>query len=184
MAKGYLNDSEKTAKSFLAAPPAWMTTMGLSRLPNSRFYRTGDLARYTSDGKLVFVGRRDFQVKPRGQRIGLEEIQIQIQRLLGLSGAQVFVDVVDVLGDQRLPSLAAFVHLPEYQSEAHYYLRAVWSATNPGHRPRHPSFLCFSCSFNCAESRLRERFLYIYRSFIFRVRGALFNRLESALECV
>lgn len=119
VARGYLNDSEKTAKSFLTAPPAWMTKMGLNRLPNSRFYRTGDLARYTTDGKLIFVGRRDFQVKLRGQRIELEEIQSQIQRLLGLPGAQVFVDVVDVLGDQQLPSLAAFIHLPEYQNEAH-----------------------------------------------------------------
>lgn len=119
VARGYLNDREKTTKSFCTESPAWMTAMRLKRLPNSRFYRTGDLARYNSDGKLVFVGRRDFQVKLRGQRIELEEIQSQIQRRLELRGARVFVDAVNVLGDQRQSSLAAFVHLPEYQSEAH-----------------------------------------------------------------
>lgn len=118
VARGYLNDHEKTAKSFLTVPPAWMTAMGLEMLPDSRFYRTGDLVRYTPDGKLVFLGRRDSQVKLRGQRIELEEVQSQIQRRLRLPRAQVFVDIVDVVGDRKLPSLAAFVHTTDYRGEA------------------------------------------------------------------
>ncbi|KAG8168185.1 hypothetical protein KVR01_003874 [Diaporthe batatas] len=119
VARGYLNDGEKTAKSFLTTSPAWMTAMQIDRLPHSRFYRTGDLARYTPDGKVVFVGRRDFQVKLRGQRIELEEVQSQIQRRLRLPGAQVFVDVMETVADLNLPSLTAFVHIPQHQSEAY-----------------------------------------------------------------
>lgn len=108
VARGYLNDAQKTAESFLEASPRWMTELQLDRIVPSRFYRTGDLVRYTPDGTIVFVGRRDFQVKLRGQRIELEEIQAQIQKRLQLPGAQVFVDVIS--GSRQ--SLAAFVHLP------------------------------------------------------------------------
>lgn len=117
VARGYLNDPDRTARSFLTASPRWMTALQLDRIPQSRIYRTGDLARYNADGKIVFIGRRDFQVKLRGQRIELHEIQSQIQTRMRLPGAQVFVDVVDVSGDQKLPSLAAFVHVPGHQPE-------------------------------------------------------------------
>lgn len=76
--KGYLGDPEKTAASFIA-PPAWSLDSELEMSdtdPHRRLYKTGDLVRYTSDGSLVILGRKDHsQVKVRGQRVEIQEIQ-------------------------------------------------------------------------------------------------------------
>lgn len=65
LARGYLNRPELTASAFTPAP--WN--------PSLRIYRTGDLARWRPDGALDFLGRRDGQVKLRGYRIELTEIE-------------------------------------------------------------------------------------------------------------
>ena len=72
LARGYLDDEEKTAASFVK--PAWM---GGDRT----VYRTGDLVRYIEDGSLEYLGRRDNQVKLRGQRLELGEIEQQLMTL-------------------------------------------------------------------------------------------------------
>jgi acyl carrier protein len=66
MARGYLNRAEASAEKFVPDP----FTAGGARL-----YRTGDRARYLADGNIEFLGRRDQQVKVRGYRIELEEIE-------------------------------------------------------------------------------------------------------------
>lgn len=75
LARGYLDNPEKTAEVFVESP-AWglKNHAGLSR----RLYKTGDLARYNSDGSIQFIGRKDTQVKLRGQRIELGEIEHHI----------------------------------------------------------------------------------------------------------
>jgi amino acid adenylation domain-containing protein len=65
--RGYLNDLERTRQSFLRDP--------FSNRPGARLYRTGDLARWRADGTLECLGRVDHQVKIRGHRIELEEIE-------------------------------------------------------------------------------------------------------------
>ncbi|MGJ7907808.1 amino acid adenylation domain-containing protein [Actinopolyspora sp. H202] len=63
LAEGYLGDPEKTASSFI-------------RLPSGeRAYRTGDMGRYLPDGKIEFIGRDDRQVKIRGHRVELAEVE-------------------------------------------------------------------------------------------------------------
>ncbi|MCP4657076.1 MAG: amino acid adenylation domain-containing protein, partial [bacterium] len=67
LARGYLNRPQLTAEIFQPDP--------VGELPGERLYRTGDLVRYLPDGRLEFLGRRDFQVKLRGFRIELGEIE-------------------------------------------------------------------------------------------------------------
>ena len=64
---GYLNRPELNAHAFVFHP--------LAITPDGRLYRTGDLARALPDGNLVFLGRRDLQIKLRGHRVELGEIE-------------------------------------------------------------------------------------------------------------
>jgi acyl-CoA synthetase (AMP-forming)/AMP-acid ligase II/acyl carrier protein len=70
--RGYLNDPETTARSFVPDP--------LGTKPGRRLYRTGDAGRYRTDGDIEFLGRRDDQVKIRGFRIELGEIESALRR--------------------------------------------------------------------------------------------------------
>ncbi|WP_338910501.1 amino acid adenylation domain-containing protein [Mycetohabitans rhizoxinica] len=72
VARGYLNRPELTAACFLSDP--------FSTVPNARMYKTGDFARYLPDGNLEFMGRSDHQVKVRGYRVELSEIEAVLQR--------------------------------------------------------------------------------------------------------
>lgn len=69
VARGYLNLPELTADKFMLCPFD----------PNTTMYATGDLVRILPDGALDFVGRKDNQVKIRGHRIELEEIECALE---------------------------------------------------------------------------------------------------------
>jgi amino acid adenylation domain-containing protein len=77
--RGYHNDPELTARRFVDNPlPEW---------PNARIYRTGDRARYRPDGNLELLGRSDFQVKLRGWRIELSEVEAALRAQPGVKEA-------------------------------------------------------------------------------------------------
>ena len=67
LARGYLNRPDITAERFIQAP--W------SADPKDRLYRTGDRARFLPDGNIEFLGRLDHQVKSRGFRVELGEVE-------------------------------------------------------------------------------------------------------------
>ncbi|CAH0057103.1 unnamed protein product [Clonostachys solani] len=105
---GYLHNKEKTAASFIQ-DPSWLLE-GCSKTPGrrGRIYKTGDLVRYRTDGILEYIARKDAQVKIRGQRVELEEVEHHVQRWVpdvSLAAA----DVVVLQGEGSSPMLAAFV---------------------------------------------------------------------------
>ncbi len=67
VARGYLARPDLTAEKFIPDP--------FSQQPGARLYRTGDLGRFLADGRIEYLGRRDQQVKVRGHRVELGEIE-------------------------------------------------------------------------------------------------------------
>ena len=84
LSPGYLGDPEKTAAAFIQNP---MET----RFPD-RIYRTGDLARYNERGELMFLGRRDAQIKHMGYRIELGEVETAVCAIPGVEAAACLFD--------------------------------------------------------------------------------------------
>jgi len=76
VARGYLGRPELTAERFIPNPFAERE----GRSDQSRLYRTGDLARWLADGRLEYLGRTDHQVKLRGFRVELGEIEAALRR--------------------------------------------------------------------------------------------------------
>ncbi|KAG4078668.1 hypothetical protein HA402_015258 [Bradysia odoriphaga] len=74
--RGYLNRNDLTTKAFVQNPFATDEDKNQGR--NLRMYRTGDLARFLPNGEVECLGRNDFQVKVRGLRIELSEIEAVI----------------------------------------------------------------------------------------------------------
>ncbi|NWC00353.1 amino acid adenylation domain-containing protein [Pseudomonas gingeri] len=94
--RGYMADPARTAAVFL---PNLIANDG------SRLYRTGDLARFLANGDLEYVGRTDHQVKVRGHRIELDEIEACLTRCPGVREAV----VVARDDQQRAKVLVAYV---------------------------------------------------------------------------
>ncbi|PMS08550.1 hypothetical protein C0Z17_29695, partial [Trinickia caryophylli] len=67
VAKGYINQKKKTEEAFISFEKSYNR--------NKKIYRTGDLVRLLPNGNLEFIGRKDNQVKLRGYRIELDEIE-------------------------------------------------------------------------------------------------------------
>ena len=97
VARGYLGRPDLTAERFVPDP--------FSPTPGGRLYRTGDLARTRADGQLEYLGRSDHQIKIRGFRVELGEIQSRLEAHPAVAEAA----VVAREHAQRGKYLAAFV---------------------------------------------------------------------------
>ncbi|MCY1036434.1 amino acid adenylation domain-containing protein [Corallococcus sp. BB11-1] len=116
LARGYLNRPDLTAERFLPDP--------FRDAPDARLYRTGDRARWWEDGTLEFLGRVDHQVKIRGARVELAEIESALRDHERVGDAVVRVQEASP-GDKRLvahvsPRAGAALDASELQA----YLRA------------------------------------------------------------
>ncbi|MBD2069683.1 amino acid adenylation domain-containing protein [Leptolyngbya sp. FACHB-671] len=110
LAKGYLNCPELTAERFVASPfgrRGEETPNSQPPAPNPQLYKTGDRALYRSDGNLEFLGRTDHQIKIRGFRVELGEIEMAIARHPTVQTAVVIVREQN--GDPQNRQLIAYV---------------------------------------------------------------------------
>ena len=93
LSRGYWRRAELTAEKFVPDP--------YSGVAGARLYRTGDVGRYREDGEIEHLGRNDHQVKVRGFRVELGEIETVLGSYEGV-GQSVVVAREDVAGDKRL----------------------------------------------------------------------------------
>src|SRR5262249_20069722 len=123
LARGYLNNTVLTAEKFIAHPFR----------QGERLYKTGDLGKWHADGSITFLGRRDDQIKIRGYRVELSEIENVLLKLPEIKAAVVQA----ISGAVNEPELVAYVvagsdlqitnirsalsrHLPAYMLPHHY----------------------------------------------------------------
>jgi amino acid adenylation domain-containing protein len=118
LARGYLGRPALTAEKFVPCP--WGRQ-------GDRLYRTGDLGRFRSDGQVEFLGRIDDQIKIRGFRVELGEIE---SSLCGLPGVQSAAVVLADADDAQAQRLVAYVVAPGVSAES---LRTQLSASLPSH---------------------------------------------------
>jgi len=117
LGKGYLNLPEKTKEVFV------QTEFG-------QLYNTGDLGRWNEQGLLEIAGRADTQVKIRGQRVELGEIEAQINKFDGVHQSYVFVETTDDR-TQNLWSVVTFHENAERPTQADWH--AYLSGKLPGY---------------------------------------------------
>ncbi|WP_407567207.1 amino acid adenylation domain-containing protein [Polymorphospora sp. A560] len=100
LALGYLGDPARTAERFVTDP-----------VTGQRLYRTGDIGRYHPDGTIEFLGREDSQVKIKGHRIELAEVDAALSTYPAIGAAATVVDGTGPL-DRRLVAFAEPRHRP------------------------------------------------------------------------
>lgn len=132
--RGYVNDPAQTSAAFGLDPYR----------PGERLYRSGDIGRWLPGGTLEYLGRRDSQVKIRGRRIEIGEIENRLLRVTGVRDGAVVVT-----GQAGEPYLAGFytsetaltpekalaelaATLPSYMVPQHLYHRAGLPLTENG----------------------------------------------------
>ena len=84
VALGYYNNKNKTEEVFIQNP--------LHDLYEDRIYRTGDIVKYNEHGEIVFISRKDFQIKHKGNRIEMGEIEVAVNSIPAVTNAACIFD--------------------------------------------------------------------------------------------
>ncbi|MFB6397128.1 amino acid adenylation domain-containing protein [Polymorphospora lycopeni] len=126
LARGYRDRPALTAERFVPDP--------FGDTPGGRLYATGDLARYLPDGRLEFLGRGDHQVKVRGFRVELGEIEVALRAQDGVRDAAVTAWHGTADGDARLVGYAV-------ADDPGADPAALWAAVQPGLAARLPGYM-------------------------------------------
>ena len=114
LAHGYYSDSERTKEVFVQNP--------LNQKYPETIYRTGDIGRYNERGELMFVSRKDFQIKHMGHRVELGEIEVYVNAMEGVHASGCVYDqkgnkiVLYYVGDISEKELASSIKksVPRY----------------------------------------------------------------------
>ncbi|MFD0371242.1 amino acid adenylation domain-containing protein [Streptomyces sp. NPDC127114] len=137
LARGYLDRDELTAEKFVADP--------FGTAPGGRLYRTGDLVKRLPDGRLVFLGRIDQQVKIRGLRIELGEVESALAGVTGVgqvtvrpwtddAGDKHLVGYLTGVAEEQLPSVREQLGtvLPSYMIPSYFVVLDELPLTSSG----------------------------------------------------
>ncbi|HET9380981.1 MAG TPA: amino acid adenylation domain-containing protein [Streptomyces sp.] len=158
VARGYLNRPEKTALTFTADPFR----------PGARMYRTGDAARWQENGEILYLGRRDRQVKLRGFRIEPGEIEEALAGQEGVERAVVLArkdtagaDALWAYVENAVPGAPAApaelrealgARLPEYMVPAYFVFTDALPLTRNG-KADHRALLALSHTAQVSSNR-------------------------------
>ena len=126
---GYLNKSDLTDEVFVQNP-----------FGKGLLYKTGDLARYKVDGSIEYIGRKDFQVKLRGLRIELGEVEFALRQLENVVDSLVLVKADNLIayvvgGEQTIAGdwrQLLSDYLPEYMIPGNLIILDEWPLTPNG----------------------------------------------------
>ncbi|KAE8385733.1 hypothetical protein BDV23DRAFT_187957 [Aspergillus alliaceus] len=127
--QGYLNDPDKTAAAFIHDPDWLVAGHNGYAGRQGRLYKTGDLGKYDPDGSggIVFAGRKDTQVKLRGQRVELGEVESHLNARLPAE-TTVIVEVIKPQASGGQPTLVAFITAQSTKKNGDTELKsAEWS---------------------------------------------------------
>lgn len=105
VSKGYINNNENNKKSFIT----------ISKYENKQFYKTGDIVYWSNNGYLNFIGRQDSQVKFRGHRIELNEINNKIKNITGVNNSITLIKNIN-----EIPSICCYVSLINKSIDENY----------------------------------------------------------------
>ena len=144
VSRGYLKREELNAEKFTSNP-----------FGEGKLYHTGDLCRCLPDGQIDFLGRMDRQIKLRGFRIELEDIESNVKKLAGIQDAAVVVDhsenphliaflVMEEEGDISLLQSELAKRLPSYMLPSHWVRVDNIPLTNNGKVHREALLASFS----------------------------------------
>jgi len=141
LASGYYNDPEKTAEVFVQNP--------LNSSYPEYIYRTGDLVRYNERGELIYVSRKDFQIKHMGHRIELGEIEAAASLVDG-------IDMNCCLYDGRRRRIILFYVGEATDTDIHRSLQSLLPAYMLPHKSKKLDKMPLNLSGKIDRKKLKE----------------------------